>query len=82
MSELNGNEKYHYLMGPLPSNPERVEHIEAGDLMLFGEECVVLFYESFNTGYSYTRIGRIIDASDLEKAVGKGTVTVKMSQYE
>ena len=80
MSELNGNEKYHYLMGPLPANPQRVGHIEAGDLMLFGNDCVVLFYRSFHTGYSYTRIGRLDDVSGLEKALGGGTATVKMSK--
>ena len=52
MTELNGNEKYHYLMGPLPSAPERVGHIEAGDIMLFGDDCVVVFYQSFDTPYS------------------------------
>ena len=80
MSELNGNEKYHYLMGALPAKPERVGHIEAGDLMLFGNDCVVLFYKSFHTGYSYTRIGHLENASGLEKALGKGSAMVKMSK--
>lgn len=80
MSELNGNEKYHYLMGALPVNPQRVGRVEAGDLMLFGDDCVVLFYKSFSTGYSYTRIGRLDDVSGLEKAVGRGSVLVKMSK--
>ena len=77
MSELNGNEKYHYLMGPLPSRTERVGHVEAGDLMLFGNDCVVLFYKGFKTGYSYTRIGRLNDASGVASTVGRGSVTVK-----
>ena len=80
MSELNGNEKYHYLMGDLPANPQRVGRVEAGDLMLFGDDCVVLFYKSFNTGYSYTRIGQLDDVSGLEEAVGGGSVLVKMTR--
>ena len=56
MTELNGNEKYHTLLSPLPSRPERIGHVEAGDLMLFGDDCIVLFYKSFRTPYSYTRI--------------------------
>ena len=80
MSELNGNEKYHYLMGPLPSKPERIGQIKAGDLMLFGNDCVVLFYESFHTGYSYTRIGKLDDTSGLKEAVGRGNVTVELSK--
>ena len=76
MSELNGNEKYHYLMGPLPSDAQDVGYVEAGDLMLFGESCVVLFYEGFSTGYRYTRIGRLTDASGLAQAAGRGSAQV------
>ena len=36
MSELNGNEKYHYLTQSLPSAPESVKNIRAGDIMLYG----------------------------------------------
>ena len=76
MSELNGNEKYHYLMGPLPSAPQSVGRVEAGDLMLFGDDCVVLFYESFSTPYRYTRIGKLNDASQLARTLGRAGVTV------
>lgn len=76
MSELNGNEKYIYLDTVLPSAAERVGRIEAGDLMLYGDSCVVLFYKSFDTAYSYTRIGHIDDVTGLAEAVGGGSVTV------
>ena len=71
MEELNGNEKCRYLSKKLPADSENVESIEAGDIMLFGSSCLVLFYKSFNTTYSYTRIGKIRDAEGLEKAAGK-----------
>lgn len=80
MSELNGNEKYHYLDGSLPSEPENVGQINAGDLMLYGDDCVVLFYKSFSTRYSYTRIGHINDISGLESAVGSGSVQVRFTK--
>lgn len=76
MHELNGNEKYHNLSRSLPTDSYRPGRVEAGDLMLFGSDCVVLFYETFTTGYSYTRIGRVSDPSGLSKAVGRGSVTV------
>lgn len=76
MSELNGNEKYFYLDGALPSAADAVGEIEAGDLMLYGDNCVVLFYESFSTLYRYTRIGTLDDASGLREAVGSGSVPV------
>ena len=76
MSELNGNEKYHYLAEPLPSASESVKQIRAGDIMLYGDNCIVLFYMSFTTSYRYSRIGHIDDAAALASAVGKSDVTV------
>lgn len=76
MTELNGNEKYHYLMGPLPAEPQAVRAIETGDILLFGDDCVVVFYDSFTTPYSYTRIGKITDPQGLREALGEGTAAV------
>lgn len=76
MSELNGNEKYYYLSGNLPTDNGRVGTISNGDLMLYGSNCLVLFYESFSTSYSYTRLGRIDDPSGLKNALGGGAVLV------
>lgn len=76
MRELNGNEKYFYLDGALPASPSRPGRIVAGDIMLYGNDCIVLFYESFDTSYSYTRIGRIEDAEGLAAAAGGGSAEV------
>ena len=43
MQELNGNEKYHYLSQSLPTNRTKVGTIHAGDIMLYGDNCVVVF---------------------------------------
>lgn len=74
MKELNGNEKYFYLPFSLPSDPVSPGEIHAGDVMLYGDDCLVVFYESFSTPYRYTRIGRIEDVSSLRDAVGTGSV--------
>ena len=76
MSELNGNEKFFYLSDDLPTNSECPEKINSGDIMLYGSSCVVLFYDSFSTSYSYTPIGHIDDTDGLAEALGKGSVTV------
>ena len=76
LSELNGNEKYVYLDTKLPSAPQKVESIRAGDVMLYGDNCLVVFYESFDSSYSYTRIGHISDTAGLVEALGAGSIAV------
>ena len=76
MSELNSNEKYHYLDESLPTDSYRPGTIQAGDLMLYGSSCVVLFYETFSSSYSYTRLGKIDNPGGLAAALGSGNVSV------
>ncbi len=66
MKELNGNEKYIYLDDTLPTNSSNPIHIETGDIMLYGNNCLVIFYKSFDTSYSYTKIGHIENLSNLD----------------
>lgn len=80
MSDLNGNEKYKYLKYSLPANEKPVKKIKAGDIMLYGDDCLVVFYKSFKTSYEYTRVGRITNVKGLAKAAGKGKVTIKISK--
>ena len=68
MSELNGNEKYKYLNKDFPTNEKRVKRVKAGDIMLYGSDCLVVFYKSFNTSYEYTKVGRITNPKGLKKA--------------
>jgi len=78
MEELNGNEKYAYLENPLPTDSRNPETIHAGDLMLFGSSCIVLFYETFPTQYTYTPIARLDDAEDLAEVVGGGDIEARI----
>jgi len=75
MKELNGNEKYARLSYNLPSQDENPQKIHTGDLMLYGSDCVVLFYKDFSTNYSYTRLGRIDKPEKLAELVGSGDIT-------
>lgn len=59
MSDLNNNEKYAYLNVALPTNTYSPKRIEAGDVMLYGDNCLAIFYESFDTNYNYSKIGHI-----------------------
>lgn len=76
MSELHGNEKYYYLSNGLPTASFNLGTIRTGDLMLYGSTCVVLFYETFPTSYTYTRLGRITNPSGLASVLGSGGVNV------
>ena len=76
MSELNGNEKYIYLDITLPTNSSNPKHINSGDVMLYGNNCLVIFYKSFDTSYSYTKIGHIANLDNL----GNGSITAKFEK--
>ena len=65
MEDLNENEKYIYLQEKLPNSPKVPEKIESWDIMLYWNNCIVIFYKSFTTTYSYTKIGHIKNMQDL-----------------
>ncbi|WP_316752980.1 cyclophilin-like fold protein [Pedobacter gandavensis] len=76
MSELNGNEKLYGFPNNLPSNASNPGSIQNGDIMLYGPGTLVLFYKSFSTSYSYSRIGKVDDTSGYAAALASGAVTV------
>lgn len=76
MTELNGNEKYFRFPSDLPTNESNPGTIQTDDLMIYGQNTLVLFYKTFSTSYSYTRLGRIDDPAGLAAAVGSGDITV------
>lgn len=76
MTELNGNEKYNDLPNSLPTNSSNPGTIKNGDLMLYGSKTLVLFYKTFSTSYSYTKLGSIDDVASLASALGTGNVSV------
>jgi hypothetical protein len=46
--------------------------IRTGDVMLYGNDTLVVFYKSFPSNYRYTRIGRITKVEALAQALGPG----------
>ena len=76
MTERNGNEKYYYY-STLPTSATRPGTIRAGDIMLFQSNTLVIFYDTFESDYSYTRIGSVTDPEGLAEALGSGDVRVE-----
>lgn len=82
MKELNNNEKYFDLSKSLPTNSSVPASIQAGDLMMYGSNTLVLFYKSFSTSYSYTKLGKIDNVNGLVAALGTDNVTVTFEMEE
>ncbi len=80
MPDLNSNEKHAKLPKALQTNTIRPGTIRNGDLMLYGSQTLVLFYLTFDSIYSYTRLGRVDDPAGLAEALGRGDVRIVFSK--
>ena len=80
MEELNGNEKKKELPNSLPTDAHRPGTIRTGDLLLWGARTVVIFYLTFDSPYTYTRLGRVDDPTGLAHALGQRDVRVVFSK--
>ena len=69
LKDLNNNEKYVNLDYSLPTESYNPNKINKGDLMLYNDNCIVLFYKSFDTKYSYTKLGHIDNLSELNDEI-------------
>lgn len=78
MRELNRNEKYGVISKGLPRGKGYSGDIEIGDLMLYGTDCIVLFYKNFNTPYSYTRLGKVIEKEKLKENIDERDKNLKV----
>lgn len=79
MTDLNSNEKHADLPKSLPTHASRSGTIRNGDLMLYGSRTLVVFYLTFSSSYSYTRLGRVDDPAGLAEALGRGSARIEFS---
>jgi hypothetical protein len=80
MADLNGNEKHGDLSQALPADASRPGTIRNGDLMLYGSNTLVVFYKTFRSSYSYTRLGHVNEPAALEQVLGQRSVTIEFSR--
>lgn len=76
MSDYSGFEKVGSLGTSLPASNRQIT-TQAGDIVLYNNSQIVIFYGS--NSWSYTRLGRIDDLTGWEEALGSGDVTVTFS---
>ena len=70
MSDLHSNEKYNYLNSSLTTNSSIPRMINAGDIKLYGNNCLVVFYDDFRNSYSYTNLGKVDNVDDFVTELG------------
>ena len=80
MRDLHANEKFFDLPDALPTDPIRPGTIRTGDLMLYGDNTLVVFYRTFDSSYSYTPLGRTDDPNGLAQSLGAGDVRIQFTQ--
>jgi hypothetical protein len=82
MTDHLRNEKYYDLPNSLPTDTFRPGTIRTGDILLWGARTLVLFYKTFSSSYSYTRIGCVDDTTGLANALGSGNVVVVFERLQ
>lgn len=80
MNDFNGNEK----VISLPESIRKEDSscpgtIYSGDIMCYGSNQLVIFYDTFSTVYRYVKIGHIEDVEGYEAALGSGSAEVAFS---
>lgn len=80
LSMYGGYEQVGSIGQSLPRNDINIT-TDAGDIVLYSGNQIVLFYGS--NSWAYTRLGHIVDksASDMTKLLGNGDVTITIQMY-
>lgn len=82
MEDKNNNEKNYYTSEAFITNSSVISKIKKGDIMIYSNNCIVLFYKDHrNFTYSYTKVGKVDNITLLDKAIKKGEnqkVTIRL----
>ena len=76
MNDLNKNEKYFHFSKSFPIDKFSPKMINSGDLMLWNDNSLVLFYETFSTNYQYTKVGKIDNPHMLAQTLGSDDIKI------
>ena len=81
MEDVNRNEKFFRLSNKLTQKDINPDIINNGDIMLYGSNGIVVFYETFSTVYSYTPLGKIKNPDSLKRILGSGNVKIRFENW-
>ena len=73
MSKLNDNELYYQFSDSFTTDSKSVGTINTGDIYLYQNNYLVLFYKTFTTSYSYTEICKLYTTEGFVETFGKGS---------
>lgn len=76
MTDLNKNEKYFHFSKNFSMDKFSPKMINSGDLMLWNDNSLVLFYETFSTNYQYTKVGKIDNPNMLAQTLGSDDIKI------
>lgn len=76
MRDLNKNEKYFHFLKSFPMDKFSPKMINSGDLMLWNDNSLVLFYETFSTNYQYTKVGKIDNPNMLAQTLESDDIKI------
>ena len=76
MRDLNKNEKYFHFSKNFSMDKFSPKMINSGDLMLWNDNSLVLFYETFSTNYQYTKVGKIDNSNMLAQTLGSDDIKI------
>ena len=76
MRDLNKNEKYFHFSKNFPMDKFSPKMINSGDLMLWNDDSLVLFYKTFSTNYQYTKVGKIDNPNMLAQTLGSDDIKI------
>ena len=76
MTKLNDNEIYYQFSQSFTTDMKSVGTINTGDIYLYQNNYLVLFYKTFTTTYSYTEIGKLSTTEGLADAIGSNSPVI------
>lgn len=78
--DVDETHKYYDLPSKYPTNPEEIESVQAGEILMDSGDRLLLYYQDAKTNGNYTRIGYFEDATGVAEAMGTGDLQIWVSK--